>query len=143
MPQPQQRGIQAVSATDTRAHGNTGSPSHWSRPGIKSEPSGILVGFVPAVPPREPLFPEYLSLLSFIHLVNHPQMFVDYLLCARHNSEYREYSSKHGYIFICLPAAVSLHENTSFLGKGLCILLISLAPHHNLLGYILLFPFYR
>ena len=43
-PQPQQCGIPATSATYTTAHGNTGSLTHWARPGI--EPGSILVGFV-------------------------------------------------------------------------------------------------
>ena len=34
-PQPQQPGIQAASATHTTAQGNTGSPTHPARPGIK------------------------------------------------------------------------------------------------------------
>ena len=37
MPEPQQQGIWAVSATYTTAHGNTGSLTHWARPG--SEPT--------------------------------------------------------------------------------------------------------
>ena len=34
-PQPQQRGIWASSVNYTTAHGNTGSLTHWLRPGIK------------------------------------------------------------------------------------------------------------
>ena len=44
-PQPQQLGIRALSAT---AHGNTGSLTHWLRPGIKPITSWFLVGFVSA-----------------------------------------------------------------------------------------------
>ena len=40
--QPQQCGIQASSATYTRAHGNTGSPTHWVSAGIESASSWIL-----------------------------------------------------------------------------------------------------
>ena len=44
--QPQQHQIQAESATYATAHGNTGSLSHWARPGIKPTSSWILVGFL-------------------------------------------------------------------------------------------------
>ena len=44
--QPQQCGIPAASATYTTAHGNTGSLTHWARPGIEPASSWILVGFV-------------------------------------------------------------------------------------------------
>ena len=46
MPEPQQLRIWAASVTYTAAHGNTGSLSHWARPGIKPETSWFLVGFV-------------------------------------------------------------------------------------------------
>ena len=45
-PEPQQHGIQALSATYTTAHGNAGSPSHWARPGIEPSTSCFLVGFI-------------------------------------------------------------------------------------------------
>ena len=32
--------------TYTTAHGNTGSPTHWARPGIELTSSGILVGLI-------------------------------------------------------------------------------------------------
>ena len=41
-----QRRIQATSATYTTAHGNTGSITHWARPGVEPETSWFLVGFV-------------------------------------------------------------------------------------------------
>ena len=43
---PQQCGIQAESATYTTAHGNTGSFSHWERPGIEPISSWMPVKFV-------------------------------------------------------------------------------------------------
>ena len=39
-------GIRAASVIYTTAHGNTGSPIHWARPGIETASSWILVGFV-------------------------------------------------------------------------------------------------
>ena len=45
-PQPQQRGFWATSATYTTAHGNTGSFTHWARPGIEPMFSWMLVAFV-------------------------------------------------------------------------------------------------
>ena len=45
-PEPQQGQIQAVSVTYTTAHGNTGSLTHWARPGIKPTISWFLVRFV-------------------------------------------------------------------------------------------------
>ena len=47
-PQPQQLMIQAASAKSTRAHGNARSLTHGVRPGIDSESSWILVGFISA-----------------------------------------------------------------------------------------------
>jgi len=44
-PQPQQRGIQAESATYTTAHGNAGSSTHWARPGTEPSTSWFLVEF--------------------------------------------------------------------------------------------------
>ena len=46
MPEPQQRGIRAASATYTTAHGNTRSLTHWARAGTKHATSRFLVGFV-------------------------------------------------------------------------------------------------
>ena len=46
IPQPQQCGIQAKSATYTIAHSNAGSLTNWARPGIKPATSWILVRFV-------------------------------------------------------------------------------------------------
>ena len=37
----------------TTAHGNTGGPTHWARPGIKPTSSWIIVGFVSTVSWRE------------------------------------------------------------------------------------------
>ena len=52
-PEPQQPRIWAASATYTTAHSNAGSLTHWERPGIKPTSSGILVGFISAVPQQE------------------------------------------------------------------------------------------
>ena len=60
--QPQQCGIQAMSATYTAAHGNAGSLTHWARPGIEPASSLILVRFVSAEPWWELPF-----LLLYIH----------------------------------------------------------------------------
>ena len=54
--QPQQCRIRAVSATCTAAHGNTGSLTHWVRPGIKPISSWILVGLVSTVPQKDFFF---------------------------------------------------------------------------------------
>ena len=45
--------IGATSATYTTALGNTGSLTHWARPGIKPATSWFLVGFVSAAPWQE------------------------------------------------------------------------------------------
>ena len=52
-PQPQQRQIQATSATYTSAHGYTRSLTHWARSGIEPATSWFLVGFVFAAPQQE------------------------------------------------------------------------------------------
>ena len=49
----QQCGTQAASVTYTTAHGNSGSPIHWLRPGIKPTSSWILAGFASAAPQQE------------------------------------------------------------------------------------------
>ena len=46
MPQPQQRQIQAASATYTTAHGNARSLTHCAKPGIEPATSWFLVRFV-------------------------------------------------------------------------------------------------
>ena len=46
MPQPQHCGIQAEFVTYTTAHGNIGSSTQWTRPGIEPATSWFLVGFV-------------------------------------------------------------------------------------------------
>ena len=45
-PQPQQHQIRAESVTYITAHGNTGSLTHWTRPGTEPTSSGILVRFL-------------------------------------------------------------------------------------------------
>ena len=53
MPQPQQFGIWATSATYTTAPSNAGSLTHWARPGIEPASSWILVSFVSTAPQQE------------------------------------------------------------------------------------------
>ena len=53
-----QLGVQAASLTYTTAHTNSGSLTHWARPGIKPASSWILVGFVSAAPQWELPQPE-------------------------------------------------------------------------------------
>ena len=52
-PQPQQRGIRAVSVTYTIAHGSTEPLTHWVRPGIRPTSLWILVRFVTTEPQWE------------------------------------------------------------------------------------------
>jgi len=49
----QRRKIWAISLTYTTAHGNTGSPTQWARPGIEPESSWILVRFVSPEPQKD------------------------------------------------------------------------------------------
>ena len=51
-------GIRAAPVTYTTAHVNTGSLTHWVRPGIKSVSSWTLVRFVSAEPRQELLAPK-------------------------------------------------------------------------------------
>ena len=53
MPQSQQCGIWAVSATYTSAHSNTGSLTHWAMPGMEPASSWILVRLVITEPQWE------------------------------------------------------------------------------------------
>ena len=64
--QSQQHQIRATSATYTTAQSNTGSLTHWTRPGIKSETSRFLVGFVSAAPWQE--LPGYFFCCFFCFL---------------------------------------------------------------------------
>ena len=64
MPQSQQRQIRAVSATNTTAHGNTGSLTHWARPRMEPATSWFLVGFISTVPWRELLFFFFVQIWS-------------------------------------------------------------------------------
>ena len=43
----------SLSVTYTTAHGNTGSLTHWTRPGIKPTTSWFLVIFISAAPQQE------------------------------------------------------------------------------------------
>ena len=49
-PQPQQLRIWAAFSIYTTAHSNTGSPTHWTRPGIEPASSWMLVEFVSTAP---------------------------------------------------------------------------------------------
>ena len=62
--QPLQRQIWAVCVTYTTAHGNSGSSTHWARPGIEPRTSWFLVGFISATPWRE--LHSYSFLFCFI-----------------------------------------------------------------------------
>ena len=53
LPELQQCRIWAMSSTYTTAHGNSGSPAHWARPGIKPASSLILVRFITTEPQGE------------------------------------------------------------------------------------------
>ena len=61
MPQPQQLGILAGSATYITAHCNARSFTHWSRTGIQPPTSGLRVRFVSAVPQWELLLLLFLK----------------------------------------------------------------------------------
>ena len=70
-PQSQQPGIQAMSVTNTTAHGNTGSLTHWVSPGIKPTSSRMdtswvcnplchNVGELPRLPPQSDFLVRFL-----------------------------------------------------------------------------------
>ena len=67
--QPQQHGIQAMSTTDSTAHCDGISLTHWERPGIGPMSSWILVGFISDARQWE-LPIEFLLLLPLIYLSN-------------------------------------------------------------------------
>ena len=80
MPQPQQCGIWAASATYTTVHGNAGSLTYWARPGIEPTCSWILVGFLTHWATTGTLRFFFVSLflvvfgfLSFVFLETHSQ----------------------------------------------------------------------
>ena len=53
MPEPQQCQIQVESVTYTTAHSDTGSLTHWARPGMEPATSSFLIRFISDVPRRE------------------------------------------------------------------------------------------
>ena len=65
-PQPQQHQIQAESTTYTTGGSNTGSFTHWARPGIETATSWFLGGFVSASP--------WWELLCFLILQSQPAL---------------------------------------------------------------------
>ena len=67
-PQPQQRGIQAMSATYATVHGNAGSLTHWVRPGMEPTYPWILVGFVNHWATKGTPHKEFLNTLSLDYL---------------------------------------------------------------------------
>ena len=59
-----------MSMTYTTAHGNTGSLTHWARPGIEPTSSWILVMFISAAPQQE---------LLITHILKpHPNVTIEY-----------------------------------------------------------------
>ena len=66
-------GIWASSMTYTPVHGNTGSLTHWVRPGIKPTTSWILVGFITTEPQWEIWWNEngysYNDFLPYFHYI--------------------------------------------------------------------------
>ena len=69
-PQPQQRQIRAASSTYTTTHGNTGSLTHWRRPGIEPATSCFLVRSISTVPQWELLYILGTVVLSFLMFGN-------------------------------------------------------------------------
>ena len=68
MPEPQQCQIQDASATHTRAQGNAGSLTHWTRPGIGLTTSWFLVGFVFPAPLDPSPFKRFPSIVGWLQL---------------------------------------------------------------------------
>ena len=87
-PQPQQHGIWAMSATYTTAHSNTGSLTHWARPGIEPTTSWLLARFVSAVPQGELLHILLNLTLLYLykcmtHIFKPWTCFADCLVCSK------------------------------------------------------------
>ena len=61
MLRPLQRGIRAVSVSYATFHGNTGSSTHWVRPGIEPATSWNLIRFISAEPQRDLRFAQFLT----------------------------------------------------------------------------------
>ena len=93
MPQPQQSQIQAASEAYTTAQGNTGSLTHWFRPGIKRTSLWILVGFVTAEPWRE-LAICFLWFPSILFENNFIEVWFTYLKCILVSVQFNYYISR-------------------------------------------------
>ena len=68
-PQLQKHQIQATSATYTTAHYNTGSLTHWVRPGTEPIASWLLVGFNSTEPQWEILYFPLVTFFFFCYCI--------------------------------------------------------------------------
>ena len=78
---PRLRGwIWATAARLHHSHSNSGSPTHWARPGIKLASSWILIGFASTAPQQEFLHP--LSYIIFHHVLSPETEFGFFSYCG-------------------------------------------------------------
>ena len=85
IPEPQQRGIWAMSVTCTTAHGDARSSTHWARPGVEPPTSWFLVRFISDVPQQELLVCLFCFLFLFWlspKLLEVPQPGIDPCHCS-------------------------------------------------------------
>lgn len=77
-PQPQQCQTWATSMTDTAAHRDAGTLTHWAGPGIGPTSSRIIAGFITTEPQQEcwdlicnltPVFPHWFFCLDNVSIV--------------------------------------------------------------------------
>ena len=118
---PQQHGIRATSATYTTANGNTGSLTHWARPGIESVSSWILVGFINhrammGTPRQSFDWSVSLPLISVRADPVEPLLkFDDWVVCSIYKKDYEVFF----FVFVCLFVCFwNLLGIWKFLGQG-------------------------
>ena len=127
MPQPQQCGIWALSATYSRAHSNTGSLTHWVRRGIEPASSCMLVGFIThwamtGTPILGKLFNQIYNTVTF-HTVNTPMSSACLLWhtrCLPHQmASARETEPHHMPLYMCTTSGAQWHSRSEIWRLGL------------------------
>ena len=116
-PQPSQPQIQASSATYTTAHDNTGSLTHWVRPGIKPTSSQMLVRFISTEPqwelPKSTSFKLLWMLILWPLSINHRcSFFFLFLFFFLHPYLWHMKSQARGWIRAAAASLRHSHSNT-------------------------------
>ena len=108
---PQQHSIWAMSATYTTDHGNVGSLTHWTRPGIKPASSWMLVR----------VFPEPQWDLLFFHyfIIVYLQCSVNFCCRTKWPTNIYTHSSSHIIFYHVLSQVIGYSSSQSYIQQDL------------------------